>query len=153
VLHIYWDRSSLYALLRRGLWQQDILRWATRHRDPIRLANLNLARLLLERLHRDGQINGRFAHAAAPCYDEYGFGGELDIQFYRDDPNTEPVWPYVIPEDAEPDARSRSSLYVQFGRRSLFTCSWGFINMVPAASVYSDLGHFHGPLLRWAQSR
>jgi hypothetical protein len=152
-LHLYCDdEGGCYTALRRGAWQLDVVRWATQHRDPIRLANLNLAMLLWERVRRSGQVNGHSARIVAPCYDDYGFGGELGVQFFRDNSGFNPEWPFVIPEDSEPESATRCSLYVMFQRRALFTCSWGFGSSGPVASVYSDLGHFHGPLLRWAES-
>ena len=63
-----------------------------------------------------------------------------------------PAWPYFNPEDGEPDSKNLDCIYVSWDRKTLYTVKWGEGDSGVVASVYSELGHFHEPLLRWAQS-
>ena len=47
VFSLFWGEGCCHAWMSPGPWRSDIIRWATKHQDPIRLANLNLVRLLL----------------------------------------------------------------------------------------------------------
>jgi hypothetical protein len=152
VFSLFWGEACCHAWMSPGPWQPDIIRWATKHQDPIRLANLNLVRHLLGRLRRDGYMQDRYPRVAALCFDDYGFGGELEIWLSRPEGLTDPFWPFSVPEDAEPEHENKCLLHVMFGRRSLLDCSWSVGEEGWRARVYSDLGHFHEPLLRWAQS-
>jgi hypothetical protein len=150
-LHAFWNKQGdCFASCDLGPWLTDGLHWATQHKDPRRLADLNLVRHLVGGLVRGGHVTNGFADLTTFCCDDSGFGAELKIQLFS--PERDPAWPYVNPEDGEPDFRTCSSLYVGLDRRTLFSAKWGEADSGLIVSMYSELGHFHEPLLRWAKS-
>ena len=150
VLHAWWgDGGDCFAWIDKGAWLPDVLRWATEHTDSRRLANIDLARQLINALVRGGHFRDGHANLTTFCCDNRGFGGDLKIQA-RCKADCEPRWPYITPADGTPTNRWENNLCVALGRRFLFTADWGEGESGPVADVYSELGHFHEPLLRWA---
>jgi hypothetical protein len=151
-LHAYLDcDGNCSANISTGPWLIDVFRWATQYTDPRRFADLYAAGHVVRKMVRGGHVRAGSADITVFCCDDNGFGGDLRIQLFTE--GLDPVWPYITSENGEPNSRDQCNLYVKLDRQTLFHVRWGQRDGLPVVSVYSELGHFHEPLLRWAQSQ